>query len=225
MTFSIAARCEETGMFGMAVSSSSPAVAARCAFARAGVGAAASQNITDPDLGTRCLDLMELGASAQQALDAITRTTPNIEYRQLTAVDRDGSTATFSGSRTLGTHATAHARNVVCAGNLLSSTRVPQVMVDGFVAAHGHLADRLIAGMQAGVNAGGEEGPVHSAGLLVVDRAAWPVASLRVDWIEHGDPIEELARIWAVYSPQLDDYVTRAADPSRAPRYGVPGDE
>ncbi|HSF95655.1 MAG TPA: DUF1028 domain-containing protein, partial [Thermohalobaculum sp.] len=68
MTFSIAARCSETGMFGIAVSSSSPAVAARCAHARAGVGAVASQNITDPALGTRALDLMALGARAPEAI-------------------------------------------------------------------------------------------------------------------------------------------------------------
>ncbi|MGA1275753.1 MAG: DUF1028 domain-containing protein, partial [Gemmobacter sp.] len=58
MTFSLVARCAETGRFGMVVSSSSPAVAARCAHARAGVGAAASQNVTDPTLGPRLLDLM-----------------------------------------------------------------------------------------------------------------------------------------------------------------------
>lgn len=61
MTFSLVARCAETGMFGVAISSSSPAVAARCSFARAGVGAVASQNVTDPSLGPLALDLMEQG--------------------------------------------------------------------------------------------------------------------------------------------------------------------
>jgi uncharacterized Ntn-hydrolase superfamily protein len=59
MTFSLVARCRETGMFGVAVTSSSPAVAARCAYARAGVGAVASQNVTDPSLGPLALDLMQ----------------------------------------------------------------------------------------------------------------------------------------------------------------------
>ena len=63
MTFSLVARCEKTGMFGMAISSSSPAVAARCSFARAGVGAVASQNVTDPSLGPLTLDLMAGGMS------------------------------------------------------------------------------------------------------------------------------------------------------------------
>ncbi len=224
MTFSVAARCDRTGMFGLAVSSSSPAVAARCAFARAGVGAVASQNITDPSLGDRCLDLMALGASAQQAMDAITASAEHIGFRQLTAVDGQGRTACYSGEKTLGVNATAHGANVVCAGNLLSSTDVPAAMVAAFETSVGHLAERLLSVMQAGLDAGGEAGPVHSAGLLVVDKVSWPVASLRVDWHADGDPIGELKSVWEVYSPQLDDYVTRALNPSSAPGYGVPGD-
>src|SRR5690606_5024335 len=95
MTFSIAARCPETRMFGVAVSSSSPAVAARCAFARAGVGAACSQNITDPRLGTLLLDKMEAGQFATEAMEQVTGGEPLIGYRQLTAIDRWGSTAAF----------------------------------------------------------------------------------------------------------------------------------
>lgn len=225
MTFSVAARCSKTGMFGIAVSSSSPAVAARCAFARAGVGAVASQNITDPALGERCLDLMALGATAAQAIETITQSTENIQYRQLTAVDRQGGAASFSGDKTLGIHATAEGDNVVCAGNLLSSAQIPSSMVNAFNASNGHLGDRLLAVMVAAIEAGGEEGPVHSAGILLVDKVTWPVANLRVDWHEGGDPIGELKKVWAVYSPQLNDYVKRALDPSAAPSYGVPGDE
>ena len=89
----------------------------------------------------------------------------------------------------------------------------------------GHLGDRLIATMRAGLAAGGEAGPVRSAGLLVVREVPWPVADLRVDWTTGGRcPIEELAALWEVYAPQLDDYVTRARDPGSAPRYGVAGD-
>ena len=87
MTFSIAARCAETGMFGVAVSSSSPAVAARCAHARAGVGAVASQNVTDPSLGARALDLLRLGASAEQVIAVLRGSAPHMEFRQILAVD------------------------------------------------------------------------------------------------------------------------------------------
>lgn len=225
MTFSVVARCPDTGMFGMSVSSSSPAVAARCAFARAGVGAAASQNITDPALGERCLDLMQSGVSAKEAIADIVATTENIAYRQLTAVDATGQCGSYSGSETLGSYAMADDINVICAGNLLANEQVPKAMVDAFNRSTGHLGDRLLSVMRAGLEAGGEAGAVHSAGLLLVRDVTWPVASLRVDWSEQGTPIEELEKVWAVYSPQLEDYVKRALNPSDAPGYGVPGDE
>jgi len=225
MTFSVAARCANTGMFGLAVSSSSPAVAARCAFVRAGVGAVASQNITDPALGVQCLDLMQKGASATDAIEAITSNTPFIEYRQLTAVDATGITASYLGEKSLGIFDTASDTNVVCAGNLLDSEEIPSVMVNAFNASDGHLGDRLISVMQAALTAGGEAGPVHSAGLLIADKVAWPVADLRIDWHEGADPINELNALWNIYSPQLKDYVLRAKNPASAPSYGVPGDD
>jgi uncharacterized Ntn-hydrolase superfamily protein len=85
-----------------------------------------------------------------------------------------------------------------------------------------HLGDRLIAALVAGLEAGGEGGPVRSAGLLLADRAEWPVADLRVDWDD--DPIGRLADLWRLWQPQMDDYVTRALNPDAAPSYGVPGD-
>lgn len=223
MTFSIVARCASTGMFGVAVSSSSPAVAARCAHARAGVGAAASQNVTDPRLGRRALDLMALGVSAAEAVAVLERTGGPMEYRQVLAVDAAGLSAIHSGPKALGTWAEARAENVACGGNLLADGRVPQAMVDAFLGSGGHLGDRLIAAMRAALAAGGEAGPVHSAGLMLVREVAWPVADLRVDWTE-SCPVAALAELWTLYKPQLDAYVTRALDPAAAPSYGVPGD-
>jgi uncharacterized Ntn-hydrolase superfamily protein len=223
MTFSIVARCAATGAFGVAVASSSPAVAARCAYARSGVGAVASQNVTDPTLGPRSLDLMALGASADQAIEALRGSTDHMEYRQVLAVDARGRTAIHSGSKALGVSSAAHDENVACGGNLLADARVPALMVKAFAGAPGHLGDRLIAAMRAGLEAGGEAGPVHSAGLKLVDKVSWPVADLRVDWTEEC-PIAGLASLWEVYKPQMDAYVTRALNPAGAPSYGVPGD-
>ena len=76
----------------------------------------------------------------------------------------------------------------------------------------------------AGLDAGGEEGPVHSSGLLIVRNVSWPVANLRVDWSD-ADPIADLQRLWELYEPQVEAYVTRAIDPTAAPSFGVPGDE
>jgi uncharacterized Ntn-hydrolase superfamily protein len=223
MTFSISARCARTGLIGIAVSSSSPCVAARCAHARSGVGAVATQNITDPTLGRRGLDLMESGLSAAEALKELKAGAQHIEYRQLALVDRDGRTASFSGTKTLGTHRTVEADNVVAAGNLLAHRDVPVRMVEAFEASEGrHLGDRLIGAMRAALEAGGEEGPVHSVGMLLVRNVAWPIADLRVDWHE-TDPIGELESLWRLWLPQMDDYVTRALNPATAPSYGVPG--
>lgn len=224
MTFSLVARCEETGMFGLAISSSSPAVAARCSYARAGVGAVASQNVTDPTLGPLALDMMQGGMSAAEAIAGVKDLGKFIEYRQVLAVDKNGNTAIHSGPNSLGIWTQAQAQNVASGGNLLANEDVPQAIVDGFLSSTGHIGDRLIAAMRAGLATGGEAGPVHSAGMKIVDKVAWPVADLRCDWSEDC-PIENIATAWEVYKPQLDAYIQRALDPREAPSYGVPGDQ
>ena len=223
MTFSISARCSATGMLGIAVASSSPCVAARCAHAQAGVGAVATQNITDPRLGPRGLALMAAGLDAGAALAQLRAEAPHVAFRQLALVDRLGRTAAFSGERTLGLHAVAQAADAVAAGNLLADRAVPRRMVERFASRpDAPLGERLVAAMQAGLQAGGEAGPVRSAGLLLVREVAWPVADLRVDWDE-ADPIAALARLWQRWQPELEGYVTRALDPAGAPSYAVPG--
>ena len=208
----------------MAISSSSPAVAARCSYARAGVGAVASQNVTDPTLGPLALDLMQGGMGASEAIAGVRDLGKFIEYRQVLAVDKSGGTAIHSGPNSLGIWTQAQGENVASGGNLLANDGVPQAIVDGFTESSGHLGDRLIAAMRAGLTAGGEAGPVHSAGMMLVDKVSWPVADLRCDWTEDC-PIEAVATAWEVYKPQMAAYVQRALDPSEAPSYGVPGDE
>jgi uncharacterized Ntn-hydrolase superfamily protein len=77
--------------------------------------------------------------------------------------------------------------------------------------------------LSAGVAAGGEAGPIHSAGLLVVRDVSWPIIDLRVDWADE-DPVAELTSLWERYQPQVEDYIRRALDPAAAPSFGVPGD-
>ena len=175
MTFSIIARCPRTGRFGAAVASSSPAVAARCVRVRAGVGAAVSQNITDPALGIAALDLMAQGLDPDQALARLGER-PFIDYRQLMAIDAAHPPAVFTGASALGTLASAIGEHAACAGNMLASTDVPAAMLAAFAGAEGPLADRLVQAMLAGQAAGGEEGPVHSAGLLVIGDLPWPAS-------------------------------------------------
>jgi uncharacterized Ntn-hydrolase superfamily protein len=223
MTFSLAGRCAETLRLGIVVTSSSPCVASRCGWVRAGAGAVGTQNITDPRLGALGLDLLQAGYGAAAVRDRLVEAGAFPEYRQLTIIDFDGRTAHHSGARTLGRHAVAEGRDCVAAGNLLASTDVPAAMVRTFEATAGqHLADRLLAAVEAGEAAGGEEGPVRSVGLLVVDRWSWPIVDLRVDW--HDAPLEALRQLWDVYRPQMNAYIQRALDPRDAPSYGVPGD-
>lgn len=222
MTFSLVARCAETGQFGMVISSSSPAVAARCAHVRAGVGAVASQNITDPALGPMILDQLAAGLSADRALAVITKDRAHIDYRQLLVVDRQGGTAVHSGAQVLGIWGEAVGVECAAGGNLLANATIPAAMIAGFGAAKGHLGERLMQALEAGLAAGGEAGPVHSAGLKVADRLSWPLVDLRIDWADA--PIAMLRAAWDVFAPQMAAYVQRAEDPTRAPSYGVPGD-
>ena len=222
MTFSIIARCHKTGQFGAAISSSSPAVAARCIQARAGVGVATSQNITDPYLASILLDMTQYDLAPEESIAELVKNTDFIEYRQLSVLNGDEKPAAFSGKYTLGVHSECIGEHAVGAGNLLANPDVPKAMVDAFEQHQGTLAQRLMHALKAGLDAGGEVGPIHSAGLLVVDKLKWPVVNLRVDWSDH--PIEDLDQLWTLYEPQVEAYVSRALDPGGAPSYGVPGE-
>lgn len=224
MTFSIAGRCARTGMFGVAITTSSISVGSRCPHARAGVGAVATQNITDPHLATMVLDAMEAGKDAVNAVESVTMGREFIDYRQLTAIDAAGRTAHFTGTNILGINAISEDTDCVVAGNLLSSEAVAKGISDGFTAnPDAHLAERLLQGIEGGLAAGGEGGPVHSAALLVSGSQPFALVDLRVDWEEVG-PIEKLRRLWEAYEPQMNDYLNRAINPTAAPSYGVVGD-
>lgn len=224
MTFSIVGRCSDTNMMGVAITTSSICVASRCPWVRAGVGAVATQNVTDPSLGPLLLDDIQSGMSASEAMSKLVNDRENIKYRQLTAVDVRGDTAHFTGTEILGTHSVVVGENCVAAGNLLANEMIAQAMVDQFATgAQMHLAERLLNALLAGVNAGGEEGPTHSAGIKVAHEHSWPLVDLRVDWTT-AEPVSQLIEIWRAYEPQVNDYTTRALNPAAAPSYGVPGD-
>lgn len=222
MTFTIVARTPDARLYGIAIASSSPAVAARCAHARAGAGAVASQNITDPSLGPAVLDRLAYGESSAAAVATALSSTPFGDYRQVLAIGGAGPPAIHSGAHALGCVSSVVGTHAAAAGNLLAHSDVPAAMLRAFDASEGHLGARLLTALRAGAERGGEAGPIHSAGLLVVRDVSWPIVDLRVDW--HEDPVAELAGVWAIYAPQIEDYVARALDPGRAPNYGVPGD-
>lgn len=222
MTFSLAGRCTRTGMVGGCVSSSSIAVASRCLWGGPH-GVVLSQNVTDPCLGVLGTQLLAQGFGAASVLRQLAAARAHMEYRQILVLDLDGETGQYTGSKGLGTVASHQGRDCVAAGNMLAGPDVPAAMAKVFDAMDGEpLAERLVAAIEAGLAAGGEAGPVHSAGMCVYGREVWPLADLRVDWSD--SPIADLHELWELYKPQMQDYYIRAKNPSDAPSYGVPGD-
>ena len=223
MTFSIVGYCKRTGMQGVAITTSSICVGSRCPWVRSGVGAVTSQNVTDPSIGNEVLDLLSDGINVADAVKRVMDERPHAAYRQVAAVDCEGQTAHFTGSNILGVNKVAEGQCCVAAGNLLSVPDVPNVMVKQFeLGGERHLAERLLLALEAGIDAGGEVGPTHSAALLVTHENLWPLVDLRVDWSEQ--PVIDLRVCWEEYKPQMMDYLARALDPESAPAYGVPGD-
>ncbi|MHC9291589.1 DUF1028 domain-containing protein [Mycobacterium sp. LTG2003] len=224
MTFSLVARDPATGAFGIVICSSSPAVASRCAHSRAGIGVVASQNVTNPALGPLVLDSLAAGSDAEGALKAALAQERFPAYRQLTVVDANGNTAVHSGPNSLGTHTHIEGDQAVAAGNLLADEKVISELLGGYANSGADaFEERLLDGLRAALAAGGEAGPVHSAGMLVVEDVPWPVTDLRVDYSD--DPIGDLAALWRLWQPQKNDYRVRGIDPTQAPSYGVPGDQ
>jgi uncharacterized Ntn-hydrolase superfamily protein len=222
VTFSIVARSDDARRFGIAIAGSSAAVAARCSHARPGIGAVATQNITDPLLGPRMLDGLRCGATAAEAISGVLESTDHGGYRQLLAIGPLGPPAQYTGIHALGLVAAAGGQHAVAAGNLLANRQVPTAMIAAFEAAAGPFAERLLAALRAGAAAGGESGALHSAGLLVVHEMPWPIVDLRVDW-SNADPIAELAAIWTRYAPQIEDHVRGALAPAAVRASALPG--
>jgi uncharacterized Ntn-hydrolase superfamily protein len=197
VTFSLAARDAASGAFGAVICSSSPAVAARCVHLADGAGAVLSQNVTDPRLGPRVIALLGAGTDAATALATVLAGEPFTEFRQLIALDTAGRTAIHSGRDALGLVGEYAVDGAAAAGNLLAAPDVPRRLV--------------------------EAGPVHSAGLAVINGSGWRVTDLRVDWSD--DPMADLTALLDVWLPQRDAYIARALNPTAAPAYGVPGGE
>jgi uncharacterized Ntn-hydrolase superfamily protein len=213
VTYSLAARCARTGMFGVAVTTSSIAVGSRCAFARAGVGAVLTQHRTDPRLGPRGLELLAQGLSAKATIERLTGDAPAIGWRQLAAVDKDGNAAWYHGDRITSVHSADVGAGCVAIGNIIRDAGVTRSMVAAFDAdPRLHIAERLVRALEAGYAAGGELKQIKSAALLVVDRESFPLVDLRVDY--DPQPLVQLRRLWEIYEPLAGLYVERAINPN-----------
>ena len=214
-TFSIIGRCARTGMLGIAITTSDIAVGSRCPFVKPLVGAVATQAITNPRLGPFALRLLEMGYSANRALQEVEASEPHIDRRQLGIVDQDGNAAAQTGvlNRPWAGHIAN--RNYVALGNNLAREQVVQAMAKSFEQAEAKdLEDRLLGALEAGQEAGGEAQDLssyHSAALLVYGTHSFPRVDLRVD--EHSTPIVELRRLLGIYKSKIDYFPLRAVDP------------
>ena len=215
MTFSLLGRCATTGQLGVAVTTSDLAVGARVPHAVAGVAVAVTQHRTDPRLGPHALELLRAGATPREAVEQPAASTPHRGWRQLAVLDASGASACFSGEGVTPVVAALEGQECLAVGNMLVDEVVAPAMVAAFAADPGApLATRLLAGLRAGEDAGGETGTLRSAALLVVERESFPLVDLRID--SASDPLTELEALWREYEPWARDFVRRALDPDGA---------
>jgi len=198
-TFSIVARDPATGQLGVAVQSHWFAVGAVVPWAEPGVGAVATQSMTDPAYGELGLAMMRAGKTAPEALRGLIAADPQAAVRQVAMVDAEGRAAAHTGSRCIAEagHLTGDGYSVQA--NLMRSATVWPAMARAFETAHGDLAERLLAALEAAQREGGDIRGRQSAAILVV--AAHPsgrpwadrLFDLRVE--DHPEPVVELRRL------------------------------
>ena len=198
-TFSIAAFDPETDSLGVAVQSKFLAVGSVVPWARAGIGAVATQAMANFNYGPRGLDLMAEGRTAEETLEALTSADEGRDHRQLGVVDARGRAATYTGSECFDWAGGVTGEYYAAQGNILVGRETVDAMAKAYEGTEGDLAARLLAALDAGQEAGGDSRGRQSAALLVVREGGGyggdndRVIDLRVD--EHPDPIKELIRI------------------------------
>ena len=199
MTFSIVGYDPETKELGVAVASKFLSVGAVVPFAKAGVGAIATQSWANLDYGKHGLELLEKGLTPQAVLEELIRNDDNSSSRQVGIVDANGQSATFSGDDCFDWAGGSAGQNFAAQGNILVDQHTVEAMESTFLQTQGTLAERLLSALLAGDTAGGDSRGKQSAALLIVkengsyggynDR----YIDLRVD--DHAEPVQELSRL------------------------------
>jgi len=207
MTFSIVALDAATGDLGVAVASKFPCVGAVVPWARAGVGAVATQSWANTDFGPDGLRLMSGGLPADAALDAVLEPDADREERQVGFVDANGGAASFTGANCMDWAGGRTGDGFAVQGNILASADVVAALAETYARTQGDLCDRLLAALLAGDAAGGDRRGKQSAALLVVREAGGyegrndRYIDLRVD--DHPDAPTELARLFTVWDTTM----------------------
>jgi uncharacterized Ntn-hydrolase superfamily protein len=210
-TFTVVARCPRTRRLGIGTSTRSLAVGARVPHVKARVGAVAIMAIADARLGQFALRLLDLGYRAPAVIDELVRADPYAEYRQLAVIDGDGFAAARTGTHNRDWAGHRVSGDCVVLGNVLVGPHVLDAMERAFVSSAAEdLEERLMRGIEAGRDAGGQHGGQRSAALLVHDDQAFAHVDLRVD--VHAEPIGELRRVFDAYRPAIPYYNLRQVD-------------
>jgi len=207
MTFSIVALDPANGDLGVAVASKFPCVGAVVPWARAGVGAVATQSWANTDFGPDGLGLMGGGLPADAALDAVLEPDADREERQVGFVDARGGAASFTGANCMDWAGGRTGDGFAVQGNILASGDVVAALAQTYARTEGDLCDRLLAALLAADAAGGDRRGKQSAALLVVREAGGyegrndRYIDLRVD--DHPDAPSELARLFTVWDTTM----------------------
>jgi uncharacterized Ntn-hydrolase superfamily protein len=221
-TFSIVGRCHRTGQLGVAVSTADVAAGRLVTWARAGVGAVATQSWPSLYLAIDALDELARGASASEALERVLASDPGRSVRQLGVVDIRGASASFSGEDCTPWFGGETGENFAVQGNMLIRRETVSAMAVSFGQTDPlDLAERLLLALEAGQATGGDKRGRQCSALLVVDREEYPLWDLRVD--EHPHPVAELRRIYEIAKLQLLPFVEGL--PTRANPLGSLSDE
>lgn len=203
MTYSIIAKCPETGQFGVGIQSHFYGAGNAC-WAMAGVGVVVTQAMALIDHGPLGLKLMEGGVSASDALVERLGEDPEPEIRQVAMLDSNGEVAAHTGSLTIPAAGHVIGEGFSCQANLMWNESVPQAMSDAFENSDGLLSERLLSAMFAGQNAGGDIRGMQSGRILVVDshtnEKEWEGVIVDVNVDDHPNPLEELGRLLKVSS-------------------------
>lgn len=202
-TFSIVGFDPKTGELGVAVASKFLAVGAIVPWAKAGVGAVATQSWANPLYGKEGIELMESGKSAEEAIKILTENDERKAFRQVGIVDAKGNSATFSGRECYEWAGGIAGKNFACQGNILTGSGVVEVMAESFQSSEGDLATRLLKALAKGEEAGGDKRGKQSASLLIVKENGGyggvtdRYLDLRVD--DHKEPVNELLRLFNLH--------------------------
>ena len=206
-TFSIVGFDPKTKDLGVAVESKFVAVGAVVPFARAGVGAVATQSYANTTYGPKALALLKQGVAPKDVLQRLVKSDKEAEHRQAGVVDARGRSASYTGKECFPWAGHLVGRNYACQGNLLAGADVVKEMGLAFEGTKGDLPVRLLAALSAGQQAGGDKRGQQSAALLIVrDRGGYGGFNdrwidIRVD--DHPEPIEELIRVFNIYDATL----------------------